>query len=404
MFKVKSPSEAYSLIMESFKDIRLEDEVVSVYSAFGRVLAEDVYAAEDVPAFDRSTVDGYAVHSADTFGATESLPSMLTYKGEVFMGQSPDFEVEIGECAAIPTGGELPKGTDAVAMVEFCEIFGKFICIGKSAAPGSNVITRGEDAKCGNVILKKGTVLCAHHIGALCAIGVSEVKVTRKLKVGVVSTGDELIPPEEKPVGAQIRNVNSGMLMAGIQSGGYSSVDYGIVKDNYDDLKVVLTRASEECDVVLVSGGSSVGTRDATARIIEEMGNLILHGIAVKPGKPTIAGRAGNKVLFGLPGHPMAAYYIFSMFALPVMDMISGRDERIKTFVTATLKNNIPSNHGREEYVAIALEKEGDKYYAVPCQGKSGLITTLTHADGFVRVLADSEGLDKDTEVEVYVF
>lgn len=405
MFKVKSPKEAYEIITNAFSSIKTGTENVRAEDALGSIIAEDVYAAEDVPAFDRSMVDGYAVYASDTYGASESLPAMINLAGEVLMGEAPSFSLNMGECAYVPTGGELPKGSDAAVMIEDTEMFGdSIVCVGKPCAPGANMIHRGEDAVKGQLIIKKGTKIRPQEIGTLHALGITEIEVRRPLRVGIISTGDELIPPEQTPVGAQIRNVNTGLLCAGVKLGGNIAVDYGTIKDKYDLLRDALKKAVSECDVVLVSGGSSVGLRDATANVIEELGELLLHGIAVKPGKPTIVGKAGNTAVFGLPGHPVAAYFIFSMFVAPLMTMLKGEIEKPKPIVLARLSKNISSNHGREEYVAVALKKGENGYYAEPSPGKSGLITTLTHADGYVRVDRDSEGIAKDSEVEVYVF
>ncbi len=403
MLKVKTPEEVLALLKEEFAPLTGLEETVSLGEAIGRVLSQDIAAEEYVPDFDRSTVDGYAVKASDTFGCTDAIPAILTQVGEVLMGEGADMILGLGDCVAVPTGGAVPKGADAVVMVEYSEDYGDgTIGISKSTAPGANMIFRGDDVFPGKVILKKGRVLTAQDIGALAAIGKVEVPVQKKLTVGVISTGDELVPPEVRPGPGQVRDVNSPMLEAMLFQFGVKVINYGIVIDNEVLLCEKVTKAVTECDAVLLSGGSSVGVKDAACRIIESMGSLLLHGIAIKPGKPTILGKAGSKPLVGLPGHPVAAYFITKLFVLPLLGRLTDRDMTAYT-VTAKVTESISANHGRAQYHCCKLEYREDSLWAYPIRGKSGLITTLAGSDGYFCISRDCEGLPKGAEVQVTV-
>ena len=402
MLHVKTPEEVLALIEEEFVPL-MQQELVPLSGALGRILSEDIAATEYVPDFDRSTVDGYAVRARDTFGCTDAIPAILPLQAEVLMGEGADFELNPEECVAVPTGGAMPKGADSVVMVEYTEDYGDgTIGISKSAAPGQNMIFRGDDVYPGKVILHKGRVLSSQDIGALAAIGRVQVKVAKKLTVGVISTGDELVPPEQTPRAGQVRDVNSPMLEAMLTGFGVHVINYGIVVDNEALLSEKVHKAVSECDAVLLSGGSSVGVKDAACRIIESMGKLLLHGIAIKPGKPTILGKTGAKPLVGLPGHPVAAYFITKLFVLPLLGRLMDRQMENYT-VTAKVTENISANHGRAQYQCCRLERRDGTLYATPIRGKSGLITTLAGADGYFCIDRDCEGLPKFAEIQVTI-
>lgn len=402
MLHVKTPEEVLALIETEFAPVA-GMERVSLTAAMGRVLAEDIAATEYVPDFDRSTVDGFAVRARDTFGCTDSIPAILPLQGEVLMGEGAEFDLNPEECVAVPTGGAVPKGADSVVMVEYTEDYGDgTIGISKSAAPGQNMIFRGDDVFPGKVILKKGRVLSCQDIGALAAIGRVQVPVVKKITVGVISTGDELVPPEVTPGPGQVRDVNSPMLEAMLGTFGVQVINYGIVIDNEALLTEKVTKAAAECDAVLLSGGSSVGVKDAACRIIESMGSLLLHGIAIKPGKPTIIGKAGVKPLVGLPGHPVAAYFVTKLFILPLLGRLMGRVQENYT-TTARITESVSANHGRAQYHCCRLERRNGELYAYPIRGKSGLITTLAGADGYFCIDRDCEGLPQDAEIQVTI-
>lgn len=402
MLHVKTPEEVLALIEREFVPVA-GTETVLLASAMGRVLAEDIAAGEYVPDFDRSTVDGYAVRARDTFGCTDSIPAILPLQGEVLMGEGAEFELNPESCVAVPTGGAVPKGADSVVMLEYTEDYGDgTIGISRPVAPGENMIFRGDDVYPGKVILRKGRVLSSQDIGALAAIGKAQVPVVKKLTIGVISTGDELVPPEVAPGPGQVRDVNGPMLEAMLAAFGARVIHYGIVPDKEDLLSETVHKAVAECDAVLLSGGSSVGVKDAACRIIESMGSLLLHGIAIKPGKPTILGKAGAKPLVGLPGHPVAAYFITKLFVLPLLSKLMGRQQERYT-VAAKITENVSANHGRAQYHCCKIERRNGELYACPIRGKSGLITTLAGADGYFCIGRDCEGLPQGATIQVTI-
>jgi len=403
MLHVKTPEEVLELIKQEFSVLENHTENVPLSHAVDRVLAEDIFASEYVPDFNRSTVDGFAVYARDTFGCTDSIPAILPLQAEVLMGEGADYDLNPESCVAVPTGGALPNGADSVVMVEYTEDYGDgTIGISKASAPGQNMIFRGDDVFPGKCILKKGRVLSSQDIGALAAIGKTQIPVVKKLTVGVISTGDELVPPDVTPGPGQVRDVNSPMLEAMLTVFGANVKNYGIVIDDEAKLAGMVNAAVSECDAVLLSGGSSVGVKDAACRIIESMGSLLLHGIAIKPGKPTILGKAGRKPLVGLPGHPVAAYVITRLFVLPLLGQLMGRKHTIYP-VTAKITESVSANHGRAQYHCCRLEEQDGEYLAYPIRGKSGLITTLAGSDGYFCISRDCEGLPKGAQIEVFV-
>lgn len=402
MLYVKTPEEVLAMIDSEFTALERR-ESVPLTDAMGRILAEDVAAREYVPDFDRSTVDGFAVCARDTFGCSDAIPAILPLQATVLMGQGADFSLNPGECVAVPTGGAVPRGADGVVMLEYTEDYGDgTIGVAKPAAPGMNMIFRGDDVYPGKVILQKGRVLSSADIGALAAIGQARVPVAKKLTVGVISTGDELVPPEAQPGPGQVRDVNSPMLEAMLTAFGCKVVNYGIVVDDETLLAEKVHKAISECDAVLLSGGSSVGVKDAACRIIESVGKLLLHGIAIKPGKPTILGKCGEKPIVGLPGHPVAAYFITKLFVQPLLGRLTGRDMTAYT-VPAKVTESISANHGRAQYHCCRLTRKDGQLYAQPIRGKSGLITTLAGADGYFCISRDCEGLPQGAEIQVTI-
>lgn len=404
MLSVKTPEEVYEIIQQEFQTLTERTEYVSLYEACGRVLAEDICAAEYVPAFNRSTVDGFAVHAKDTFGCSDSIPAILENTKEIFMGQEADFTLETGFCAPIPTGGQLPDGADAVQMVEFSEDYGDGTTgILKPVAPGNNVILKGDDVYPGKSVLPAGRKLNAQDIGALAALGIIKVPVVSQLKVAILSTGDELVPPENAPKPGQIRDVNSSLVAALIAQCGAIPVNYGITQDQEALLDAAVKKAVSECDVILISGGSSVGVKDATCRIIESQGQLLFHGIAMKPGKPTIFGKIGHKPIIGLPGHPVAAFFITHLFVRPLLAKLTG--QILSEFqATAILSESVEANHGRAQYTGVFLQKKNGQLIAHPIRGKSGLITTLAGSDGYFCIPRDCEGLPAGACVQITLY
>jgi len=403
MLTVKTPEEVQALLEREFT-WKTPEESVPLDEARGRVLARAVESGEYVPGFDRSTVDGYAVRAADTFGCSDAMPALLTLTGEVAMGKAAPGPVAPGCCAGIPTGGALPEGADAVVMLEYVEDYGDgTVGVGKPAAPGLNLIFRGDDVRPGKEVLPEGRLLTAQDVGALAALGVTEVPVRRRPVAGILSTGDELVPAAETPGPGQVRDVNSAMLKALCEEAGGACRVYGIVPDREAALSAALDRALAECDAVLLSGGSSVGARDAACRVVEARGELLLHGIAMKPGKPTLVGRAAGKPVFGLPGHPVAAFFAARLFVRPLLARMLGRTVR-PLAVPAVLTEAVPANHGRAQYGGVRLARRDGMLYAEPVRGKSGLITTLAASDGWFCIPRDCEGAAAGQSVPVYVY
>lgn len=402
MLYVKTPEEVLATINSEFVPLN-QTEPVPLTEAMGRILAEDITAKEYVPDFNRSTVDGFAVRSKDTFGCSDAIPAILPLQATVLMGEDADFTLQEGACAAVPTGGAIPQNADGVVMIEYTEDYGDAtVGITKPAVPGMNMIFRGDDVYPGKVILQKGRVLSGADIGALAAIGCVQVQVVKQLIIGVISTGDELVPPDVKPGSGQVRDVNSSMLEAMLTDFGCKVINYGIVHDDERLLSQKTDEAIAHCDVILLSGGSSVGVKDATCRIIESAGRLLFHGIAIKPGKPTILGKTGQKPIVGLPGHPVAAYFITKLFVQPLIGRLTGRDMTAYT-VTAKVTESISANHGRAQYYCCCLFHQDGEVYARPIRGKSGLITTLAGADGYFCIPRDCEGLPQNAEIQVTI-
>ena len=379
MLNVFNREEAVELIKEKTARLSAESEKVNIRDACGRVLACDVVSGENVPSFDRTTVDGYAVNAADTFGAGASIPAQLEIAGEILMGESANFNLKRGQCAKISTGGMLPKGADAAVMVEHTDFAEGLCLIYKSVAPGENITKKGDDISAGETALKKGTLIKPSQIGVLAALGISEVQVYKKPVIAVISTGDEIVNDNPKP--GQIRDVNTFLLSAAIKQSGCEVIEYGAV-----------------ADAVIISGGSSAGARDMTVDIIDTLGKAYFHGIAMKPGKPTIFGIINDKPVFGLPGHPLAAYFVFRLIVTEYIGKLMNLPPDIP-LGSAALAENIPSNHGREEFLCIKMNENNE---IVPLHTKSGIISVLSEATGFIRIPRNTEGINKGTVMEIY--
>ncbi len=400
MLKVVSGDEAFEIINNSFKSDNTEAEKISLYSALGRVLAEDIISSENIPAFNRSTVDGYAVKASDTYGCGESIPAQLEIVGEILMGEEATQILCDGQCIKISTGGMLPEGADSVVMVEHTDCSFDSLClIYKSVSPFENVTRKGDDIKDGETVLMRGTVITSRETGILAALGINEVSVTVKPRVGIISTGDEIVPIESEISFGKIRDINSHILSALMREKGCVCKEYGIIKDNREEIYNAVVKAVSENDIILISGGSSAGTRDMTADIISSLGEVFAHGIAIKPGKPTIIGKIDGKAVFGLPGHPSASYFVCLRFIVPLVERLLCRKTEERT-VRAILSQNISSNHGREEIICVKNEGET----AIPVFGKSGVISLLSESDGYIIIDRNREGLKSGEAVEIHLF
>ena len=383
---------------------RTGEEEVPLAAALGRILARDVASDIDIPGFDRSTMDGYAVRGADTFGASDSGPAWLRVVGTVGMGDEASFSIEPGEAAAISTGGMIPPGADAVVMVEHTDrVDGETIEVYRSVAPGHHMITRGEDVAKGCIILNEGTRLGAAETGLLAASGYGSVTVFKRPRVGIISTGDEVVPVTETPRMGEIRDVNTHTLTAMVVAAGGEAISFGIAGDGEGDLNPLLSDALASCDMVLISGGSSVGMRDRTLTVMEGVSGseVLVHGISISPGKPTILARVEGKPVWGLPGHIASAMVVFEVVVRPFLLAASGTSFVNRPTVKARLSRNIASAQGRTDFVRTRLLVDGDGYRADPLPGKSGLIHTMVHADGLIRIEKDTEGIYSGSTVLV---
>ncbi len=390
---------------------RVGTETVPLTGALGRILAGDLHADADLPPFSRSTMDGYAVRASTTFGASEGNPAYLNVAGAIAMGESSDFSLGPGECARIATGGMLPGGADAVVMIEHTERLderdvGGTIEVYRSVAPGRHVIQRGEDVQNGAVLLAGGRRLRSQEIGLLAAFGFESVPVHRRPVIGILSTGDEVVSIGENPGPGQIRDINTHTLSGLIREAGGDPQSFGIVTDDYKNLRSGVEKALAVSDMVLVSGGSSVGTRDFTIDVFSDLPEsaILVHGISISPGKPTILARIGGRAVWGLPGHVVSAMVVFSQVVRPFIDHVSGTasaEGRPIRRIQARLSRNIASAQGRIDFIRVRLTEREGEVRAEPILGKSGLIHTMVKADGLVAVGMNTEGLDRDAVVSV---
>jgi len=407
MLEVKSAEAALKLLEEEIKPLLKKPLTLPLMEALGHIAAADILCGEMIPPFDRATVDGYALRARDSFGAGEGLPARLKLKGRVEMGLKPDFALAAGEAAYVPTGGCLPAGSDSMIMLEYSEDVGDgFVYLYKAAAPGNNLIFAGDDAKPGETLLHRYQMLKPHHVGLLAAAGISEAPVLPPLCVGIISSGDELVDIDAEPQNAQIRDVNSYLLAALLKEAGAKPRRYGIAADDAKNLLRLSVSALAECDMLLLSGGSSVGQQDYSHWVLKNLpkSRLLVHGLAVKPGKPTLLALADNKPVFGLPGHPLSAYFICRVFVLCALRLLQGQKVEKPRMITATLTQNYPSNAGREEYLPLALSQGPEGWLAKPIFNKSGLISLLKQAGGYTRISREQEGLAKGQSVMVELF
>lgn len=411
--KLVAPPEALSRLLQALPENSVQAEPVEVLDALGRVTAQDVLAPHPLPAFTRSSMDGFAVRANDTFGASESLPGFLTVIGEVPMGAEPAFGIQFGQAALIHTGGMLPPNADAVVMVEQTEsTAGSEISILKAVAPGENVILVGEDVLQGQIVIPRGSRVRPAEVGGCMALGITQLQVARKPKIGILSSGDEVIPPGQEPAPGQVRNINTYSLAALVTEAGGQPVLYGILPDRLETMKAQAARALSECQAVVITAGSSASARDMTAEAIASLGlpGVLVHGVNVRPGKPTILAVCNGKAVIGLPGNPVSALVIAGLFVVPVVKkLLDEKTIRPQGLLPARLSLNIPSQAGREDWVAVKLTPTDDPDDGIPWQAepifsKSNLIFSLVAADGLVRIPADATGCEAGERVQVYLF
>jgi molybdopterin molybdotransferase len=430
LFDVHTPPNAWRTFSAAFRPT-VRNERIAVTDALGRVLAADLVAPHNLPSFPRATVDGYAVAAQDTHGASDSLPAYLEVVGEVLMGQAAAVALDEAQCALVHTGGMIPADADAVVMVEHTQkvrgsegqgirrpddqltrrsgvpiyqstTFPPFtIEVYRPVAVGQNVIQVGEDVRQGEAVLPAGHVIRPQDIGGLLALGIVAVDVAERPRVAILSQGDEVVPPEQEPGPGQVRDINSHTLAALARQAGAEAITYPIVPDRLEALQAAAAQALAQADLLVMSAGSSVSVRDMTAQVIDGLGRpgILVHGVSVKPGKPTILAVCDGKPVFGLPGNPVSAMVIFELFVTPAIRSLSGAEEARKMRVPARLARNIASATGREDIVQVRLEARpissapDAELWAVPVLGKSNLIYTLIRAEGVVRIPLDSNGI-----------
>ena len=380
---------------------------VPLKNALDRVLAEDIYGRVNIPDFRRSMVDGYAVIAKDTMGAGESIPVFLKVIDDVGMGEEATSIITSGTCAYVPTGGMIPDGADACVMVEYCEHFdSEELAVYQATSVGRHVVEIGEDSREGELLFKKGTKLRPQEIGALSAEGFTEISVFAPLKISIISTGDELVAPGGEIKKGQIYDINTSALDALATKHGFEVINTCTVRDQYELLKAAIADAKEKSDIVVVSGGSSKGKKDMTATLIDELTvpGVFTHGLALKPGQPTILGvnEADKTLMVGLPGHPVAAMAVFEMLLVWLKRELTCEAEKGK--VPAVLSGNVPGAPGRQTLLFVELEQTGDGYVAKPIFGKSGLMSTMTRADGYTTIEMLQEGLKSGEKIWVHTF
>lgn len=378
-----------------------EPEEIGIDAALHRVLAASVRSPEDLPSFHRSTVDGYAVDATSSHGSSESMPAFLSLRGEVKMGEASPVALHKGECCWIPTGGMLPAGADAAVMVEYTERLGEdTVLVYRPVALGENVMQRGEDIRKDQVIMSKGKTLRPQDIGLLASLGITRVKVQSPLRVGILSTGDEIVPAEMAPGPGQVRDVNSFTLAAAVQADGACPTNYPIIADDFQVFKGAVQQALEENDIILLSGGSSVGIMDVTLDVLLSFpgARLLFHGVAVKPGKPTLAVSMGSKMAIGLPGHPVSALMMYHVICSPALKATGAG------WMHARLAVNIASQAGRDDFIPVVLQEEEEGLVVTPLLGKSGLMRILSMADGYIHIPYEKQGLEAGQYVQVHSF
>ncbi|GAB4275918.1 MAG: molybdopterin molybdotransferase MoeA [Candidatus Promineifilaceae bacterium] len=419
-FNVLPPDKARQLLFEQMTHYTGE-ETIPVNQALGRVLKNEVKSPQALPAFCRSTMDGYAVRAADTFGASGSLPAFLTVVGEVPMGKAAEVTLLPGQAALVHTGGMIPETADAVVQVEHTQIissqspetshhapaFPYEIEVLKAVAVGQNMLQIGEDVAVGAPIFPAGHRLRPQDLGGLLAVGITEIAVAKKPRVGILATGDEVVPPTLMTLPGQIRDINSYTVSGQVEQAGGIAVRGGIIPDRYEALAEAAANLLPEVDMLVMSAGSSVSVRDMTVQVVASLGEpgVLLHGVATRPGKPTIVGVVAGKPVLGLPGNPVSAMVQFDMFGVPAIYRLQGMTAVPRRgLVWAKLSQNIASETGREDYVPARLEDTVSGLVAVPVFGKSNLIYTLVNADGLIKVPLNKNGLEAGEMVEVRLF
>ncbi|KXA89852.1 hypothetical protein AKJ37_04510 [candidate division MSBL1 archaeon SCGC-AAA259I09] len=402
---VKTLEEAKSEFSKYWEP-SVKKEMISIDDAAGRVLAESVESKIDLPPFDRSVYDGFAVKAEDTFGAEEDDPEELVLKGAIHAGEKPKVRVDEGTCVEIATGALLPEGANAVVMVEDTTEIDENIQIRRAVSPGENISKKGTEIQEGEIIAEEKQKITPQIHGALSAVGIQEVKVVKKPHIAVISTGEELIEPNQELGPGQIYDVNGKTICDAVNLCGCEASYLGIVKDDISKIKKLIKNALTSYEVVITSGGSSAGSKDIVPEVIDSLGKpgVIVHGLAQKPGKPTVVSVIDGKPVFGLPGYPVSALMVFDQLVAPYLREMTAVSESDKKDVQAKLSRKILSARGRRELSPVKVfEKEGE-LVAQPLLKGSGAITSLVKADGYIEISLGREILEKNELVKVRLF
>jgi molybdopterin molybdotransferase len=397
LFTVVAPGEALAALLAAVTPVE-RTETVPLSAARGRVLDRAIVAGETLPHFARALMDGFAVRAADTRGASDSAPAYLRLTGEVLMGTVPDVTVGAYEAMRIHTGAMLPAGADAVVMMEETNVHGDEVEVLAAAPPGDNVLWPGEDVRAGSMAFAAGTRIDVAVLGGLAALGYARVVVRDRPKIAILSTGDEVVPVEISPRDGQVRDVNAITVAATVEAAGGIALPGGIVRDDAPVLTGRAAAALAEADALIVSAGSSVSHRDITAGVIAQLGapGILAHGIAIRPGKPTIVAICGGKPVVGLPGNPASAVVVAWRIVRPLVRALGG-ERNVAAHgdgtLDAILTGDVPSRPGREDYVPCSLDYGESPPRATPIFGESNLIFTLVRSDGLAIVPLDRSGL-----------
>ncbi len=407
LFTVLPPHETLQTLFAHLPP-RVPLETIDTLHALNRVLAEAPVARSPLPAFPRSTMDGYAVRAADTFGATESLPAYLAVIGESPMGSAPTRSVQRGEALLIHTGGMLPDGADAVVMIERTQkTTDNEIEVMRAAAPGENVLQVGEDVRPGDPLFSIGHLLRPQDLGGLMALGITNVVVAQRPHVGILATGDEVIDPHDEPRPGQVRDVNTYSIAGIVERAGGIAQSGGIIRDNFEALYAAALSLLGRSNMLVLSAGSSVSVRDMTYDVIDKLGQpgVLVHGVSIKPGKPTIVAVCDGKPVFGLPGNPVSSMVVGDLFITPTLWRMQGCDRPpLRQAIRARLTHNLASVPGRVDYIQVKLIDRDGELWAEPVFGKSNLIYTLVKADGMMVIPIDANGIAAGELVDVRLF
>lgn len=403
MFTAFTIEEAKEIIAQKDRYI-LGLETVNIENANGRVLARDIVSNCMVPGFRRSIMDGYAVMHEDIKEASQNNGVALKLVGEIEMGKATKIELSRGECAYIPTGGMIPSGADSVLIIENTKVLESgWITAYTKTSSVENIVSKDEDVKIGEKILEKGKKIRPYEMGVLASIGCTKFEVYKTPRVGILSTGDEIVSPYEVPKLGQVRDINTYLLSGLISESQCEPVIFNVKTDDYFEIFKMTEKAIEECDIVLVIGGSSMGKKDQTLKVLSAMKNseILIHGLALKPGKPTIVSMCNGKMVFGMPGHPLSAAVVYKTLVKFYLNRIMKHTEE-EYPVFCELSAGYNKTIGREEYIPVVIEEKEDKFYATPIVGRSGIITTFSKAYGYFKTSKESVKVEVGEVVRVY--